>query len=125
MVENGTSVSGIMHVADAEQTNGAESVSSGFNFSLVADANSTSNDTSVMQGTYGRLVLDQATGNYTYYRTADLTGLNNGDTLTETFYVRVQDADGAYSSVMPITINITGVDQPGTMKMARKPPTAA
>jgi len=115
MVENGTSVSGIMHVADAEQTNGAESVSSGFNFSLVADANSTSNDTSVMQGTYGRLVLDQATGNYTYYRTADLTGLNNGDTLTETFYVRVQDADGAYSSVMPITINITGVDQPGTM----------
>lgn len=109
------SAKGQLSISDPEQNVADTHVSSGFNFSLVSSATATTGDSPVMQGTYGRLVLNQATGEYQYYRTADLTGLNDGDSVTEKFYVRVMDKDGAYSTVKPITITINGVDQPGTM----------
>ena len=109
------SAKGQVSITDYEQHVADTHVSNGFNFSLVSSASATTGDSPVMQGTYGRLVLNQATGEYQYYRTANLTGLNDDDSVTDTFYVRVMDKDGAYSSVKPITITINGVDQPGTM----------
>lgn len=111
------STSGQITLLDYEQTGGAaQTVSSGFTFSLVANATATSGDTPVMQGVYGRLVLDQTTGEYTYTRTADLTGLNDdGKQLTETFYVRVMDKNGAYSETQAITVAISGENSAGVL----------
>lgn len=111
------STTGRIQLLDYEQTGGtAQTVSSGFTFSLVGSADATSGDCPVMQGLYGRLVLNQANGEYTYYRTADLTALNDdGKQLTETFYVRVQDKDGAYSEVKAITVAIAGEDSKGVL----------
>ena len=111
------STTGRIQLLDYEQTGGtAQTVSSGFTFSLVGSADATSGDCPVMQGLYGRLVLNQASGEYTYYRTADLTALNDdGKQLTETFYVRVQDKDGAYSEVKAITVAIAGEDSKGVL----------
>ena len=111
------STTGRIQLLDYEQTGGtAQAVSTGFTFSLVGSADATSGDCPVMQGLYGRLVLNQASGEYTYYRTADLTALNDdGKQLTETFYVRVQDKDGAYSEVKAITVAIAGEDSKGVL----------
>lgn len=111
------STTGQVELLDYEQTGGtAQTVSSGFTFSLVGSADATSGDCPVMQGLCGRLVLNQASGEYTYYRTADLTALNDdGKQLTETFYVRVQDKDGAYSEVKAITVAIAGEDSKGVL----------
>lgn len=111
------STSGQITLLDYEQTGGtAQTVSSGFTFSLVASADATSGDSPVMQGLYGRLVLDQTTGKYTYHRTADLSALNDeGGQLTETFYVRVMDKDGAYSETQAITVAITGENSAGVL----------
>lgn len=116
-IHEGDAVSTAGHVAlkDYEQTDGSHVGASGFIYSLVPAADATSGDSPVMQGLYGRLVLDQATGEYKYYRTADVSTLSDNSTVNDTFYVRVQDKDGAYSTVKPITVTITGENQPGVM----------
>lgn len=115
--ENSAAVlTGRVEVTDYEQTNGT-----GFTFSLVTakDLASTditkqydlASDDGVMQGTYGTLKLDQLTGLYSYTRnTKDLNYLNNGESVTDTFYVRVKDANGAYSDIKPIVVTINGQD---------------
>lgn len=70
-------------------------------------------DSPVVQGVYGRLIIDQATGAYKYERTADLTHLAEGSHVEDVFYVRVKDANGAYSEIKPITITINGEDSLG------------
>ncbi|WP_308584560.1 VCBS domain-containing protein [uncultured Desulfovibrio sp.] len=110
------STTGQVELLDYEQTGGtAQTVSSGFTFSLVKSTTDYSGDTPVQQGTYGRLIIDQATGEYRYERTEDLTSLANGSSVTDTFYVRVKDADGAYSEIKPIVITITGEDAAGKL----------
>ena len=113
---------GQVTVADWEQkvghgVNGKDydTVNTNFTFSLVKGDTSAdyTSDSPVMQGTYGRLIIDHATGKYTYERTADLTSLAKDATVTDTFYVRVKDAHGAYSEIKPITITITGNDDLG------------
>ncbi|MGV6994930.1 VCBS domain-containing protein [Desulfovibrio sp. QI0430] len=110
------STTGQVELLDYEQTGGtAQTVSSGFTFSLVKSTTDYSGDTPVQQGTYGRLIIDQATGAYRYERTEDLTSLAKGSSVTDTFYVRVKDADGAYSEIKPIVITITGEDAAGKL----------
>ncbi|MCI7372648.1 MAG: VCBS domain-containing protein [Desulfovibrio piger] len=59
---------------------------------------------------YGTLTLDQY-GNYTYelHEGDDVTALGKGETVTETFVVRVVDDRGAWSE-KTITITIEGTD---------------
>ena len=77
------------------------------------DANS---DNAVMNGKYGYLSIDQNTGKYTYHRYANVDALNVGEKYEETFYVRAEDAHGAYSYTAPITVTITGdVNNPATI----------
>ena len=110
------STTGQVELLDYEQTGGAaQTVSSGFTFSLVKSTTDYSGDTPVQQGTYGRLIIDQATGEYRYERTEDLMSLAKGSSVTDTFYVRVKDADGAYSEIKPIVITITGEDAAGKL----------
>lgn len=110
------STTGRVELLDYEQTGGAaQTVSSGFTFSLVKSTTDYSGDMPVQQGTYGRLIIDQATGEYRYERTEDLTSLAKGSSVTDTFYVRVKDADGAYSEIKPIVITITGEDAAGKL----------
>lgn len=105
-----------VELLDYEQTGGtAQTVSTGFTFSLVKSTTDYSGDTPVQQGTYGRLIIDQATGEYRYERTEDLTSLAKGSSVTDTFYVRVKDADGAYSEIKPVVITITGEDAAGKL----------
>lgn len=75
----------------------------------------------VVKGQYGYLVIDQS-GNYEYHRYAvgssdykDLNGLNAGDSVTDTFYVRVRDAQGAYSQIKPIEITLEGANDKGVL----------
>ena len=141
---DGKELVGQVEVADVEQgigNNGGgdnyEAVSKGFTFSLVTakdaltadqiaglktDGNledeqlfNLGSDSPVLQGEYGRLTIDQATGEYRYERTADLTSLAEGKTVTDVFYVRVKDADGAYSEIKPIEITIHGKDNAGVL----------
>ncbi|MBB5144387.1 VCBS domain-containing protein [Desulfovibrio intestinalis] len=140
----GNNLVGRVEVADFEQgvghKSGAdnyEAVSKGFTFSLVTatdaltaeqiaglktDGNlndeklfNLNSDSPVIQGTYGRLTLDQATGEYKYERTVDLTHLAEGSSVTDVFYVRVKDANGAYSEIKPIEITINGQDNAGSL----------
>ncbi|WP_374281844.1 beta strand repeat-containing protein [Desulfovibrio sp.] len=123
--ENSADVlTGRVEVTDYEQTHGQEKVDSGFTFSLVTAKNLASTDITkqydlasddgVMQGKYGTLKLDQLTGSYSYTRnTEDLNYLNNGESVTDTFYVRVKDANGAYSDIKPIVVTINGQDDGG------------
>ena len=141
---DGKNLVGRVEVADVEQGIGNkdghsdyEAVSKGFTFSLVTakdaltadqiaglktDGNledeklfNLGSDSPVLQGEYGRLTIDQATGKYRYERTADLTTLAEGKTVTDVFYVRVKDADGAYSEIKPIEITIHGKDNAGVL----------
>lgn len=75
----------------------------------------------VVKGQYGYLVIDQ-NGNYEYHRYAvgssdykNLNGLNAGDSVTDTFYVRVRDAQGAYSQIKPIEITLEGTNDKGAL----------
>ncbi|WP_291439830.1 VCBS domain-containing protein [Desulfovibrio sp.] len=117
---DGKNLVGRVEVADVEQGIGNkggdsdyEAVSNGFTFSLVTGEKDYTSDSPVLQGQYGRLTIDQATGEYRYERTADLTTLAEGKTVTDVFYVRVKDADGAYSEIKPIEITIHGKDNAG------------
>ena len=141
---DGKNLVGRVEVADVEQGIGNkgghsdyEAVNKGFTFSLVTakdaltadqiaglktDGNledeklfNPGSDSPVLQGEYGRLTIDQATGEYRYERTADLTTLAEGKTVTDVFYVRVKDADGAYSEIKPIEITIHGQDNAGVL----------
>lgn len=141
---DGKNLVGRVEVADVEQGIGNkgghsdyEAVNKGFTFSLVTakdaltadqiaglktDGNledeklfNPGSDSPVLQGEYGRLTIDQATGEYRYERTADLTTLAEGKTVTDVFYVRVKDADGAYSEIKPIEITIHGKDNAGVL----------
>lgn len=115
---------GQVQVADAEEEIGstgttpvyeAVDADKGFTFSLVAGKDSHTTDSPVMQGTYGRLIIDQATGKYRYELTKDVSALAEGSHVEDVFYVRVKDADGAYSEIKPITITINGKDTLGTL----------
>lgn len=83
---------------------------------LIDEANfDLKSDTFIIKGEFGILEIDRQTGEFTYTRTDDLTWLNNGETVEDTFYVRVKDPDGAYSEVRPIVITINGNDDPGRL----------
>jgi VCBS repeat-containing protein len=71
-------------------------------------------DTFLLNGAYGYLELNSRTGEYTYHRTADLNSLNNGESVEDVFYVRVLDADGAYSEIRPVIVTIAGADDAGS-----------
>ncbi|MDY0259402.1 MAG: VCBS domain-containing protein [Desulfovibrio sp.] len=70
-------------------------------------------DCPALQGTYGRLIIDQATGEYRYELTENVSSLAEGSHVEDVFYVRVKDANGAYSEIKPITITIKGEDNAG------------
>lgn len=70
-------------------------------------------DSPALQGTYGRLIIDQATGEYKYELTENVSSLAKGSSVEDVFYVRVKDANGAYSEIKPITITIKGEDNAG------------
>ncbi len=70
-------------------------------------------DCPALQGTYGRLIIDQATGEYRYELTENVRSLAEGSHVEDVFYVRVKDANGAYSEIKPITITIKGEDNAG------------
>lgn len=117
---DGKNLVGRVEVADVEQRIGNkggdsdyEAVSNGFTFSLVTGEKDYTSDSPVLQGQYGRLTIDQATGEYKYERTENLTSLAEGSSVTDVFYVRVKDADGAYSEIKPIEITIHGKDNAG------------
>lgn len=127
---DGKTLVGRVEVADVDQE-----ADKGFTFSLVKEKNDLTaeqiaelkkdgnledeklfnlgSDSPVLQGQYGRLTIDQATGEYRYERTEDLTSLARGSSVTDVFYVRVKDADGAYSEIKPIEITIKGADNTG------------
>ncbi len=63
-------------------------------------------------GTYGDLVIDAATGKWTYTldnSRAATQALKAGDSVTDTFTARVTDEHGAYSE-QDITITVTGTN---------------
>lgn len=70
-------------------------------------------DSPALQGRYGRLVIDQTTGEYKYELTENVSSLAKGSSVEDVFYVRVKDANGAYSEIKPITITINGEDNAG------------
>ncbi|MDD4701069.1 MAG: VCBS domain-containing protein, partial [Desulfovibrio sp.] len=73
-------------------------------------------DSTIMKGDYGWIQINQNTGEYTYTRTTDpaklatLDALNVGESLSDTFYVRVMDAHGAYSEIKAIEVKLAGVN---------------
>ncbi|MGE4312030.1 VCBS domain-containing protein [Desulfovibrio sp.] len=77
-------------------------------------------DSTIMMGKYGWMQINESTGKYTYTRTTDpdklaeLDRLNAGESLSETFYVRVMDANGAYSEIKAIEIKLGGVNDTAT-----------
>lgn len=77
-------------------------------------------DSTIMMGKYGWMQINQLTGEYTYTRTkdpdklAELDRLNVGESKSETFYVRVMDANGAYSEIKAIEIKLEGVNDKAT-----------
>lgn len=85
----------------------------GFRYSLTdADGH---NGTSLQVGDYGTLLLDPATGEYTYRldnNGAAVQGLGAGETRTETFHITVTDKQGA-TDTQAITVTVTGTnDEP-------------
>ncbi|MEG6501698.1 MULTISPECIES: VCBS domain-containing protein [unclassified Desulfovibrio] len=110
----GKAITGTLSVSDPEQT-GGETVAgkdSGthgeFTFSLVGSAAATEGDSTIMVGTYGWMQINEKTGEYTYTRTSDLDYLNSGQSVKETFYVRVMDANGTHSDIKPLVVTLTG-----------------
>ncbi|MDR3362702.1 MAG: VCBS domain-containing protein [Desulfovibrio sp.] len=75
-------------------------------------------DTFLLYGKHGYLELNSQTGEYTYHRTENLNYLNNGESVEEVFYVRVLDADGAYSEIRPVIVTINGADDAGSISGA-------
>lgn len=77
-------------------------------------------DSTIMMGKYGWMQINESTGEYTFARTkdpdrlAELDRLNAGESLSETFYVRVMDANGAYSEIKAIEIKLEGVNDKAT-----------
>lgn len=110
----GTAITGTLSVSDPEQTGGktVAGVDSGthgkFTFSLVGSATATAGDSTIMVGTYGWMQINEKTGEYTYTRTSDLNYLNTGQSVKETFYVRVMDANGTHSDIEPLVVTLTG-----------------
>lgn len=78
----------------------------------------------VAKGTYGYLVINQ-TGGYEYHRYPtnssdykNLNYLNTGESVNDTFYVRVRDEQGAYSQIKPVTVTLNGTNDKGSLENA-------
>jgi len=80
----------------------------------------------VAKGTYGYLVINQ-TGDYEYHRYPtnssdykNLNYLNTGESVNDTFYVRVRDEQGAYSQIKPVTVTLNGTNDKGSLENANQ-----
>lgn len=122
VTEDGKAIKGTLSVSDPEQTEGVEVAGkdSGthgkFTFSLVGSDAATTGDSIIMVGTYGWMQINEKTGEYTYTRTSDLNYLNTGESVKETFYVRVMDANGTHSDIKALEVELAGQnDDPSGM----------
>ncbi len=110
--DNAPSLTGKLGASDVDDK-------SGFTWSLVKNDDHTdtnlASDNVFMKGEHGWIELNSKTGEYTYHLTSDLTVLNSGEKYSDTFYVRVMDAHGAYSDIKELQVTIDGTNHKGSL----------
>lgn len=93
-------------------------VGKSLSYSLVEHPTDRLVQTEQLSGKYGYLELDQSTGTYTYHLdNTKIQHLGSGETIVETFTVRVTDNLGAYSD-RALTVTIQGTDDKPSISSA-------
>ena len=93
-------------------------VGKSLSYSLVEHPTDRLVQTEQLSGKYGYLELDQSTGTYTYHLdNTKIQNLGSGETIVETFTVRVTDNLGAYSD-RALTVTIQGTDDKPSISSA-------
>ena len=111
--DNALTASGTVSVTDPD-AGGAkgESFTFGMTERSVTSQGKTPAMSSSMEGTYGTLSIDPATGKYIFTLNNDsqaVQELHSGGTRTETFHVVVKDSQGAFD-IRDVSVTIHGKD---------------